>query len=201
MKKNKWITFIVFDLIIILSLVSYFSFRHEGINIHGTYMKNPIVLNEFHLINDSGKHLGIDDFKGHWTLVFFGFTSCPKVCPTTLAVLNDMYKKLEADLPESQLPQVVLISVDPERDTVERLKQFVHSFNSRFTGARGNPEDIFALEQQMHLNASRSNPLGHSMEVLLLNPDASIQAYFSYPQHAQELAADYKVLIGLEDSK
>jgi protein SCO1 len=198
MKKNKWLAFIIFDLIVILSLVSYFIFRLDGINIHGTYMKTPIALHEFHLINDSGKNLSIKDFKGQWTIVFFGFTSCPKVCPTTLVVLNDMYKKLQADLPESKLPQVVLISVDPERDTVKRLSHFVHSFNPAFTGARGNPEEIFALEKQMHLNASRENPLSHSMDVLLINPDARIQAYFAYPQQAHELAADYKVLINVK---
>lgn len=199
----KWVSVIIFDITVILALVLYFAFQWslQGIKIKGTYMTTPIALREFHLIDSRGRPISKEDFKGHWTMVFFGFTSCPVICPTTLAILNKMYQVLQNELPQHKLPQVVLISVDPEQDTIEKLNSFVHAFNPHFMGVRGPLEEILALEKQMHLPVSKSNPLSHSMEILLLNPDAHIQAYFSYPQQALQLAADYKLLIGLKPLK
>lgn len=128
-------------------------------------------------------------------MIFFGFTNCEMVCPTTMVELSKMYKKLQQDLPENLLPLVVFISVDPNRDTVEKLNSFVNSFNSHFIGIRADITETIALAKQFHITVSKNSPVNHNMEVLLLNPSTSIQAYFSYPHQSEQLAADYKLIL------
>lgn len=195
--EQRYIKIILFYLILIATLIIYFGLfhSHTDVKIHGTYMQTPMDIEAFHLINQDGKPLTHETLKGRWAMVFFGFTHCPMICPTTLVVLNEMHKKLEQELPKNLLPQIVFISVDPDRDTVERLNQFVHLFNPHFIGARADTKEILALEKQLHLIVSSDNTVNHSMEIVLLNPEVQVQAYFAYPHQATQLVAEYKAII------
>lgn len=82
--------------------------------------------------------------RGHWTLLFFGFTNCPDVCPTTLATLAGARRQL-ADLPPEELPEVVLVTVDPARDTPAVVKDYVRHFSDGIVGLTGTPEEIAAV--------------------------------------------------------
>ena len=95
------------------------------------------------LTGQDGQPLPADFLSGHWTLVFFGFTQCPDICPTTLAVLAQAGRQL-ADLPQAEQPRVLLVSVDPERDTPERLAAYVRFFDPGFIGATGSLAAIAA---------------------------------------------------------
>lgn len=197
-RSRKIAVFILFDVFIIGLLVIYFGIirPHINIKINGTYIKTPADIEEFHFIDNHGMPFSKKNLQGHWSMIFFGFTHCAMVCPTTMAELNKMYKKLQQELPENQLPQVVFVSVDPDRDTVSELNEFIKSFNSHFIGIRADMAATIALEKQFHVTVSTNNPINHSMEILLLNPAAQVQAYFTYPHSSEQLAVDYQLLRG-----
>jgi protein SCO1/2 len=87
---------------------------------HGTYLENPRAVNEFSLTGTDNKTFNNANLQGRWTLVFFGFTNCGYVCPTTMAELGKMYRILQ-NKSVKDLPRVVMISIDPERDNIEKL--------------------------------------------------------------------------------
>jgi len=161
-------------------------------------------MNDFHLTDFNGKAFTNENLKGHWTMMFFGFTNCAMVCPTTMSALSGMYKQLQKELPQNQLPQVVMVSVDPDRDTQERMKDYVTSFNSQFKGVRADIAETVALEKQLHIVAAKIEVDGqgnnqytvnHSAEILLFNPKGQVQAYLSYPHQAEQMAKDYSLIV------
>lgn len=194
---HKVIIIVLFNLIIIFSLILYFGYIRSpsAINISGTYIKNPIEIKDLHFADHQGNAFTKKNLEGHWSMVFFGFTHCKMVCPTTMNELNTMYKLLQHDLPNEQLPHIIFVSVDPDRDTLENLTKFINSFNSRFIGITADIAETIKLEKQLHITVSNSNTISHSMEILLLNPNARVQAYFSFPHSAEKLAADYKTIL------
>jgi protein SCO1/2 len=137
-------------------------------------------------------------------MMFFGFTNCGMVCPTTMAALNDMYKNLEQELPQDHLPAVVMVSVDPDRDTVARMNEYVTAFNSHFVGARAEMPQIETLQKELHLvavkmqadgDAKNQYTINHSAEIMLFNPEGKLQAFMSYPHKADQMAKDYKAVL------
>jgi protein SCO1/2 len=188
---------ILLDLFIIIGLITYFVFFHsnQSIKIHGTYLKKPLDITKFSFVDTQDQAFTKEQLQGHWTMLYFGFTHCPVICPTTLSALNGMYQFLEKDLPKDQLPEVAFISVDPVIDNVQQLNHYVKSFNAHFIGLRTGLKETLEFEKQLHLAVDKNNPLNHSMEVLLINPDGKIQAYFSYPHQMENLIKDYKMIV------
>jgi protein SCO1 len=205
-QRKKIVIFILLDAILIIALIIYFGFihPHTSIKISGIFIETPKDISEFYFIDNHSKPFTKDRFKGHWTILFFGFTNCAMICPTTMEVLNKMYQILEKDLPNNQLPQVVFITVDPDRDSIAELNRFVTSFNTHFIGARAEIGETIALEKQLHIITSKRQEknrevnaysIDHSMEVLLLNPAGRVQAYFPYPHQPEQMAKDYKLIL------
>ncbi|KCV17990.1 SCO1/SenC [Bordetella pertussis H934] len=106
----------------------------KGSDITGTQLGKKLAL-----VDHNGKPRTLQDFAGKAVVVFFGFTQCPDVCPTSLAELSQVMKQLG---PDADRVQVLLVTVDPERDTPEILKQYVTTFDPRFLGLTGTPEQI-----------------------------------------------------------
>jgi protein SCO1 len=178
----------------------------QEIKIEGIVLPSGKKIADFQLTDNNGKPFTKENLKGHWTMLFFGFTNCGNVCPTTMVELNKMYKTLQAELPDNKLPQVVLISVDPERDTVEKMDAYVRAYNSHFVGARADISETQAFANQMHIAAVKMQPEGHaahhyminhSAEILLVNPNAEVQAYLSYPHKADQMVKDYKSMLNM----
>jgi protein SCO1/2 len=138
--------------------------------------------------------------------VFFGFTHCPDVCPTTLAMLAQVEKKL-AEAPTAAAPQVVLVSVDPERDTPEKLAQYVKYFSPSFTGVTGPVAAIDEFTRTLGIPVARTPlPNGdytvdHSAAILLFDPDGAMHALFSGPHSADLIAADYRRIVDAPASR
>jgi protein SCO1/2 len=109
-----------------------------------TLLPAPGDLPDFLLLDHEGNTIGRDVFAGHWSLVFFGFTHCPDICPLTLQVLADARKQL-VEAGADELPQIVLVSVDPERDTPELLGQYVSYFGDDNLGITGELTEIRKL--------------------------------------------------------
>lgn len=171
---------------------------------HGTFLENPRSVNEFSLTGTDNKAFNNSALQGHWTLVFFGFTNCGYLCPTTLAELGKMYRILQ-DKNIKELPQVVMISIDPERDNIEKIGQYVASFQPQFYGARGDETAIKAMTREMGvayakvINKDSSDPqnydMQHSGAVMLFNPQGELNAFFTTPHRADLLAKDYMLLV------
>lgn len=167
-------------------------------DIRATLLPGPRDLPAFELVNHQGESFTPDDLIGHWNFLFFGYTHCPDVCPTTLSVLNSVATRLESN-PESSLDaRFLFVSVDPERDTPERLAQFVPYYNKEFSGLTGPPEAIEGLTRFlgiMHMRVNEGNGVGylvdHTASVLLVDPQGRFYGLFSPPLSASQIEADF----------
>lgn len=151
-------------------------------------------------IDQQRQPFGPEQLRGHWSILFFGFTSCPDVCPTTLAILAQVEKQL-TDLPTEQRPHVVLVSVDPQRDTPEQLAKYVKSFSPTFTGITGEQQAVheFALKLGVPVAISPlpggSYTVDHSGAIFIVNPNGALRALSSTPHNAPIIAADYRSIV------
>ncbi len=154
----------------------------------------------FSLIDHNNAVFDNSVLKDRWSFIFFGYTHCPDVCPTTLSVLNSVAQKL-GDLDEDI--RFVFLSVDPERDTPEQLAQFVSYFNSDFIGVTGTPEGIEQITRQLGVLHIRAQPeegasgylVDHSASVFLFDPDGRYHAVFSPPLSADAIAGDFRKML------
>lgn len=177
----------------------------KPIKIDGIFLNSPRVdIAPFHLLDTQGQPFTRDSLKGHWSFLFFGFTNCGFVCPTTMAALKGMTTQLEKTLPENKMPRVIFISVDPDRDSIEKIKQYVTAFNPHFIGVRADIAETVALEHQLHIaaakiqadgNGKNNYTINHSAEILVFNPDGNLQAFLSYPHTAEGMAKDYQAIL------
>ena len=182
----------------------HFKKKIDVAQFNGTYLENPRPINEFNLTGTDNKVFNNTKLKGHWTLVFFGFTNCGYVCPTTMAELGKMYRILQGKAVKD-LPQVVMVSIDPERDSIEKLGNYVTSFQTGFYGARGDEPAIKAMTREMGIayakvaNKDSSDPqnydVQHSGAIMLFNPQGELNAFFTGPHRADLLAKDYLLLV------
>jgi protein SCO1/2 len=165
-----------------------------------TVLSTPRALPPLELVDQDGSPLGPAYFDGHWTLVFFGFTQCPDICPTTLATLAQTARALE-DLPVALQPRVLLISVDPERDPPEILAPYVRFFDPRFLGATGSLEATAAAASAFSVPYAKVSlpeggyTLDHGSGVFLIGPAGNMVAYFSAPHEATTIASDYRAIV------
>lgn len=153
------------------------------------------------LQDQSGQAFDLARMRGHWTLLFFGFTHCPDVCPTTLATLAEARRQL-ADLPPEEIPEVVLTTVDPARDTPAALARYIAHFDPSFTGITGRRESLEAFTRDLGVvvmigepAADGSYTVDHSAAIFLIDPAAAFTALFSAPHDAAIIARDYRRIV------
>jgi protein SCO1/2 len=166
-----------------------------------TVLSPPRPLPPLALVDQDNQPFDADRLRGRWSFVFFGFTSCPDVCPVTMAALAQTSKQL-ANLPEKLRPQVVMLSVDPERDTPERVGGYVKAFDPTFVGATGTKAAIDELALRMGVAAAKrpidggSYSVDHTTSAFLIDPDGAMRALFSAPHTPTLIAADYRRITG-----
>lgn len=166
----------------------------------GTWLAPARPLPEVSLLDQSGQPFTPGRLAGRWTLVFFGFTHCPEACPTTLAMLASLRRFLVEDgLPAAELPDVLLVSVDPERDTPEVLATYLAAFDGAFRGVTGQLDAIrtFATSlgvpfSKVFMDGGGDYMMDHSTAILLVDPDARLAAVFQAPQTTAGLGTDYR---------
>lgn len=157
-------------------------------------------LPEFALLDQSGSPAGRSTFEGQWDLVFFGFTNCPDICPATMTILGQARRALEARSQEP-LPRVVLVSVDPERDSPEALARYVAYFGEGNLGLTGDLDEIRKLTDALGIffqkAATGSDVYGvdHSTAVLLIDPAGRLKALFSAPHDVDTLVHDLPLIM------
>ena len=173
----------------------------EELQINGAIvLDKPRIFSDFELEDHRGELFNNERFQGVWSIVFFGFTHCPDICPTTLAMLNDTYSKLKDS--EKERLQVVMISLDPERDTVEKLAEYVPYFNETFVGVTGNKHLIRRLTAELNV-AYNQVPLSdddytvdHSTQLILINPMGHYHGFFKAPHTEITMRSTWRSIAG-----
>ena len=154
----------------------------------------------FELVDHKHEVFDNEALQQRWSFLFFGYTYCPDVCPTTLSVLNSIAQRLQdvdADI------RFVMITVDPERDTPERLAEFVTYFNGDFLGVTGSDQALEQLTRPLGILYQRVQPeagsesylVDHTAAVFLFDPDGRYHAVFSPPLSAEKIAGDFRTML------
>jgi protein SCO1/2 len=154
---------------------------------------------ELNLTDADGKPRQLSDFKGKVTVVFFGFTQCPDVCPTTLVELAQVKKALGAD---GDRVQGVFVTVDPERDTAEVLKAYVGGFDAGFVALRGTPQETQAAAKNFKVFYAKvagktptSYSIDHTAGSYIFDPQGRVRLFTRYGTGAEALTHDLKLLL------
>ncbi len=167
-----------------------------------TVLPSPKELPDFTLIDQEGESFSRASLKDNWNLLFFGFSNCPDICPTTLQLLAAARERMAAGgLPESDLPGIILVSVDPERDKPEVLKSYVANFGENIVGLTGDMSELQKLTKQLGIFHAKSSvhhggyDVDHTSAILVINPNAQFQALFSAPYSVEDLAHDLPLIL------
>jgi protein SCO1/2 len=176
-----------------------FRYQHRSApDITGIYLRDFQILDEFHLIRHDGSHFTRDSLKGKWTFLYFGYSYCPDICPLTMVVLDHLQQILFRQGVD-QDAAYLFISVDPQRDTPEKLRAYVTHFNPRFQGITGTPEELGKLANPLKVFYQRSSDntktdnyiIDHTSTIILVDPYLQPRAIFTPPQNPENIASDF----------
>lgn len=151
----------------------------------------------FTLQASTGGEQALANYRGKVVLLGFGFTSCPEVCPTTLAVLAQARKKLGA---QGDQVQVLYVTVDPERDNPERMRGYLRGFDPTFVGLTGAPDELAAVRAKYGVTAERKNignsySVAHSSSVYLIDRKGLLRGMMPYGRGPDDFAHDVRILL------
>lgn len=153
----------------------------------------------FALTDHTGARRTLEDYRGKVVTVFFGFTQCPDVCPTSLAVMSDVMRALGKD---ADRVQVLFITVDPERDTQELLAHYVPGFDPRFVGLYGTPEETAGVAKEFRIFYAKTGDtsglnygIDHSAGTYVFDPQGRLRLYVRHAESAENIAADIVLLL------
>lgn len=157
----------------------------------------PRAAPELSLDASSGGKLSLANYRGKVILMGFGFTSCPEVCPTTLATLAQARKRLGA---QGEQLQVVYVTVDPERDTVDRMRAYLGGFDSSFVGGTGTPAQLAAVRKNYGVMAERKSlgnghTVAHSSSVYLIDQKGLLRGMMPYGRLPDDFVHDVRALL------
>jgi protein SCO1/2 len=154
---------------------------------------------DFALTDHAGRPRTLADFRGKAVVLFFGYTQCPDVCPTTLATLADAMRRLG---PDAARVQVLLVTVDPERDTAELLSSYVTAFDPAFLGLSGDADAIARTAKEFKIlyqkqpgRTPESYTVDHSAGTFVFDPQGRLRLYVGYGQGADVFAHDIRELL------
>jgi protein SCO1/2 len=159
-----------------------------------TLLPSERPLPDLQLVDQDGVATGRDAFTGQWTLLFMGFTSCGHVCPMTMAKLKILHDQLNQPL------NIVFVSVDPDRDTPDKIRQYVQNFDSDFSGMTGAPEQIDLLARTLGApyavdRTSGDYVVDHSSALFLISPDMGFAGVVTPPLEINAIADDLAILL------
>lgn len=158
-------------------------------------LQTPRQFSGVSLTDEAGDPFTEEHLQGRWSILFFGFTHCPDICPMTMAELNRFVDGLTEE--ERERLQIVLVTVDPERDTPEQLRQYVHYFNPGFTGLTGDPNMIYRFATELGIAYNKveqgeSYTMDHTSSLVLINPRGHFHGYIRPPLDPAQLRAAWR---------
>ncbi|HUM26910.1 MAG TPA: SCO family protein [Anaerolineales bacterium] len=166
---------------------------------HGTVLTPPLPVTDFTLQTGESETFSLSAARGKLVLLFFGYTSCPDVCPTTLAELRQASENLGDD---ARNIQVVMVTADPERDTPEKMKAYVAHFDPNFIGVSGNLADLESLWEELGVFVEKEDTgsaagylVSHTSSVYVLDRNGDLILMFPYGTTAADIASDLSELL------
>ena len=173
----------------------------EPAGFRGTTYGEPYpVAHEFELSRGDGSRFRLSEMRGKAVLLFFGYTSCPDVCPTTLAELKQALDELDEE--NARRVQVVFVTVDPERDTPERVQDYVTHFNPNFIGLSGSEGELVQVWQRYGVfreivdgTSAAGYMVNHTARVTLIDPDGNMRVSFAFETPVEDIVHDLKLLL------
>lgn len=205
MNPSRNILALVFVVVAIIGggILFYRAFSGEPrVPAHATVLPAAITMPDFSLVDEKGAPFTRADLRNQWSLLFFGFTHCPDICPATLQQLAIARSRLDPG--GGQFPQIILVSVDPERDSPEVLAEFVRNFGEGIKGVTGPDAELRKLTAPLGIYFAASErvdgdySVDHSAAVLLLDDDANWRAVFSAPHSVDDFVHDIPLIMGAD---
>ncbi len=182
-------------------ILSPVNMSNEELSENGLFVYDvPRLINQFSLQDYNGEPVDLDLLQGKWSLIFFGYTYCPDICPLTMATLNQFTQVLAEEGNYAEDTQVIMVSVDPQRDTLEKLREYVGYFNDDYLGLSGEYIDIFNFASQLNIafayvpGAGDNYMVNHSGEIALINPNGHFHGFFKAPHDPEKMAFNYEVV-------
>lgn len=170
-----------------------------GPNFHGTVIRSPEPAANFTLLNVDSEEVSLKDFRGQVVLLYFGYTYCPDVCPATMTELKQAVEEIGN---RAKDVQVIMISVDPERDSPEQLQNYVSHFHDSFIGLSGTEEEILGITTQYgvfyekHEGTVASGYLiDHTATVIVIDREGKLRLVYPFNTQSEDIASDLRYLV------
>ena len=165
----------------------------------GKILTRPMELDNFELIDQNNQTFNSESLKGNWTILFFGYTNCPDVCPTTIYKLAEVKNDVNQNLPSKNF-NTILVTLDPDRDTPERLDEYIGYFDESMLGVTGTYENIQSFSSNLSVFYQRINKDGgydfnHTASIFVFNQDGSLFATMSPATSVSELRDDFYTIL------
>lgn len=168
--------------------------------LRGAVFEPPRTLTDFAFSSTNDSEFRLSDYRGQIILIYFGYLTCPDFCPTTLAELQNIYKRLDA--PADRV-KVVFVSVDPDRDTLEHINSYVHAFHADFIGLRGEGDALTQVMSQFGVVAEKrqlaDSPLSylidHTASIFMIAPDGRLEAQYLYGTDYRDILHDVQTVL------
>jgi len=201
-KKSPIGTIVIFGFFLLVMVAAYVLTKpvERPVELEGVLRPDFRALQTFRLTDHNNTVFDEKRLQGKWSFVFFGYTSCPDVCPATLYVLSSVHRLLSEEVgtaPDDM--QVIFISVDPARDTPEKLAGYVTYFNEDFIAATADKNEIDKLARQFaagYIIEEETSPgeynVSHTSAIFLIEPDGRLVATFSQPHQPSTIVSLYK---------
>jgi protein SCO1 len=189
---------VVFLVVLVAAMFVFRGQRGAAPPQNATEFPQPRALADVRFIDESGREAHFSDFKGDFTLLFFGFTNCPDVCPLTLALLAQVRADIASRAPRFT-PRVLFVSVDPGRDTPERIAAYLNGFDPAFSGVTASDADLAPLLAQLGVAVEKEHDhsggghynVVHNSAIYVLDPNAEWIAVSTGPHDPKVFASDY----------
>jgi protein SCO1/2 len=202
--QSKLLSFALICLVGAAGIAASLWWRHPAPAVDlatGSFLSPSRALPDFSLIDQQGREFTALNLRGHWSLLFFGYTNCPDFCPTTLTTLAAMNKHLRADKARV-VPQVIFVSVDAKRDTPAQLGKYVPYFDPEFIGlTAADQPSIEAVAKKLGVavilqpTADGGYTVDHSGAIFVLNPDGRLAAILTGPFSVAALQGDFQRIV------
>ncbi len=191
---------------LLLAAVFYWMLPDKTVppELQGVLRPEPKPLQAFKLRDQYRQAFDLERLKGKWSFVFFGYTYCPDICPTTLSALTGVVKQLQEDPQGLTNIQVVFVSVDPQRDTPDVLEAYLKYFDEAFQGVSGAQQGIDSLTRQFgaaYMKEPETTPgqylVSHTSSIFLVDPYGQLLAAFSPPHYPNTIVAQFRQIRSL----
>jgi protein SCO1/2 len=200
MKIKPWMIFAMLAGFVLLGATAFLGGRLLApYKFHGAILQSPQPAHNFSLMSHVGQRVALNDFRGKIVLLYFGYTICPDVCPTTLAELAKSRKLLGKDADQIQ---VIMVTVDPERDTLAALADYLTHFHPSFLGLSGTPDEIAqaatpygVFYEKQESDSVLGYLVNHTATVMVIDRQGYLRIVFPFGTPAEDIAADLQYLI------